>query len=94
MKSGYPFEQAAGILKMVAHPVRLSVIALLETGRLRVGDIQVAIGAKQSVTSQHLNAMESKGILGRERCGNEVFYYIKKKEVLKILSCIKNCCNT
>ncbi len=90
---GYPFDQAAGMLKVIAHPVRLSIIALLEEGAMKAGDVQLAAGAKQSVTSQHLNAMAAKGLLGRERKGNEVYYYIKKKEVLKILSCIKGCCN-
>jgi DNA-binding transcriptional ArsR family regulator len=92
MKTEYPFEQAAAMLKVVAHPVRLSIIVALEKKSLNVGDIQSAIGAKQSMTSQHLNAMEARGMLGRERRSNEVFYYIKKKEVLKILSCIKGCC--
>ena len=93
IKNRYPFEQAADMLKMVAHPVRLHIIMLLEGRKLKVGDIQEMTGEKQSVTSRHLNGMASAGILGRERKGNEVFYYIKKKEVLKVLSCIKNCCN-
>jgi DNA-binding transcriptional ArsR family regulator len=88
----YPFEEAAGMLKVVAHPVKLFIISLLEGKSMKVGDIRAAVGAKQSVISQHLNAMASKGILGRERKGNEVFYYIRKKEVLKMLTCIKGCC--
>jgi len=88
----YPFEEAAAVLKIIAHPVRLSIITLLEGGKMSVREVQAATGAKQSITSQHLNSMASKGILGREREGNAVYYYIKKKEVLKILSCIKGCC--
>ncbi|MFA6636557.1 MAG: metalloregulator ArsR/SmtB family transcription factor [Candidatus Omnitrophota bacterium] len=88
----YPFEEAAGMLKVVAHPVKLFIISLLEGKSMNVGDIQSSAGAKQPVISQHLNAMASKGILGRERKGNEVFYYIRKKDVLKILTCIKGCC--
>ena len=92
MKQRYPFQQAAVMLRSIAHPVRLSIIMLLEGQTLKVGDIQAALGEKQSVTSQHLSAMAQRGILGRERKGNNVFYYIKKREVLKILSCIKSCC--
>lgn len=92
MKTKYPFEEAAGVLKVVAHPVRLFIIGLLEKKSMKVGDIQAEVGAKQSVTSQHLNIMASRGILGRERKGNEVFYYIMKKEVLNLMSCIKGCC--
>ncbi len=89
----YPFEEAAGMLKVVAHPVRLCIIAILEgKGSMNVRDIQNALGLKQSITSQHLTQMAGKRILGREKSANEVFYSIKKKEVLKLLSCIKGCC--
>ncbi len=89
----YPYEKAAAMLKVVGHPVRLSIIALLEKKkRLKVGEIQKQMDLKQSITSQHLNAMSLKGILAREKEANEVYYSIKKKEVLKLLSCIKGCC--
>ncbi len=92
MKGEYPFAQAAEVMKVIAHPIRLSIIALLEDKKLKVGDIQAVMGTKQAVTSQHLNAMAAKGILGREKNGNEVFYYVERKEVYKLLSCIKGCC--
>ena len=89
----YPFEEAAGMLKVISHPVRISIIALLEEGRMNVMDIQGKLGLKQSITSQHLSAMANKGILRREKESNQVFYSIKKKAVLKLLSCIKGCCS-
>jgi len=90
----YPFEEAAKMLKVVAHPIRLSIIAFLKGGRKNVTEVQEATGCKQSITSQHLSAMAEKGILGRDKIANEVFYYIRKKEVLKLLSCIKGCCDS
>lgn len=89
----YPYKEAADILRVISHPVKLCIISLLEKGRMNVGNIQMATGLKQSMTSQHLTAMAAKGILKREKEDNEVYYSIKKKEVLKILSCIKGCCN-
>ena len=80
----YPFDEAAGVLKVVAHPVRLCIIAILEgRGSMNVRDIQNTLGLKQSITSQHLTQMAGKGILRREKNANEVFYSIEKKEVLK-----------
>ena len=93
MSVKYPYEEAAGILKVVSHPVRLSIVELLENSEMNVKEIQRAVKLKQSITSQHLSAMSGKGILKRNKKGNEVFYSIKKKEVLKLLSCIKGCCN-
>ncbi|MBD3296761.1 MAG: metalloregulator ArsR/SmtB family transcription factor [Candidatus Omnitrophica bacterium] len=92
MSRKYPYERASGMMKVIAHPVRLRLITLLEKGRMNVRQLQEAAGVKQSSTSQHLNTMARAGVLDRERQGNEVFYYIKKKEVFKILSCIRNCC--
>ena len=91
-KRGYQFEEAAAMLKVMAHPVRLSIVSLLEGKKMKVGDIQAEMGIKQSIASQHLNAMAAKGILGRDRVRNEVYYYIKKKDILKLLSCIEGCC--
>ena len=92
MADKYPFDEAAGILKVVAHPVRIHVVSLLEAGPRNVREIQRALGLKQSITSQHLSAMANRGILKREKKANQVFYSIKKREVLKLLSCIKGCC--
>ena len=94
MKDNFPYEQAAGMLKVVAHPVRLAVIKLLKSSRMNVNHIQSEIGLKQSITSQHLNIMAGKGILRREKEGNEVFYSIKMKEVLKLMACIEGCCES
>ena len=82
------------MLKVVAHPVRLAVIKLLKSSRMNVNHIQSEIGLKQSITSQHLNIMAGKGILRREKEGNEVFYSIKMKEVLKLMACIEGCCES
>ena len=92
MQERYPYYMAAEILKVMAHPVRISIVALLEKNKLNGKEIQKALKSKQSITSQNLNALAAKGILGRERHGNEVFYFIKNKNVLKLLSCIKGCC--
>jgi ArsR family transcriptional regulator len=92
MGKRYPYRKAAEIMKVIAHPVRLRLISLLEKGGMNVKQLQEGAGSRQSVTSQHLNAMARAGVLGRERKGNEVHYHIRRKEVLKVLSCIRKCC--
>jgi DNA-binding transcriptional ArsR family regulator len=92
MKEEYPFEKVAGVMKVIAHPERLRIVCHLEEKRMNVKELQEKTGLKQSITSQHLTSMANKGILAREREGNEVFYSIKKKDVFKLLSCMKGCC--
>ncbi|MBN2191109.1 MAG: helix-turn-helix transcriptional regulator, partial [Candidatus Aureabacteria bacterium] len=49
-------------------------------------------GLKQSITSQHLKLLRNGGILNSHKLANHVFYSLYKKELLKLLVCIKNCC--
>ncbi len=88
-------EKAAFILKTIAHPVRLRIIELLDANdQLSVGEICERISCEQSLTSHHLSNMRLKGILSAQREGKNMYYSLKEKDVIKILSCIENCnCN-
>jgi len=83
----------AEALKAIAHPVRLRVIEVLKGKELSVTDIQYALSIKQSITSQHLNSMKSRGVLSSRKVGNVVYYSILNKNILKIITCIKSCRN-
>lgn len=85
-------ENVAEVLRAVAHPVRLQIIELLEHGEMCVGDIVDALGGKQAITSQQLNLMKDKGILGCRRDGTKVFYRIENKNVIKLLHCMYDHC--
>ncbi len=85
-------EHVAEVLKAVAHPIRLKIVELLEAGEMCVGDIVVALGGKQAITSQQLNMMKAKGVLSRRRDGARVYYRIENKNVIKLLHCINDHC--
>ena len=87
-------EHVARVLKALSHPVRLQIVNVLESGEKCVSDIVEAVGGKQSITSQQLNMMKDKGVLGCRRDGSKVFYRIENKNVLRLLSCIYNHCET
>ena len=86
-------EHVAEVLKAVAHPVRLQIVAQLEAGEMCVGDIVEALGGKQAITSQQLNMMKDKGILSCRRDGAKVYYRIENKNVIRLLNCIYNHCD-
>ncbi|MBN2211158.1 MAG: helix-turn-helix transcriptional regulator [Sedimentisphaerales bacterium] len=86
-------EHVADVLKAVAHPVRLQIVAYLdEVGRACVGDIMAAVGGKAAITSQQLNMMRDKNVLAREREGSKVYYRIDNPNVIKLLECVYNQC--
>ncbi len=85
-------EKAAFVLKTIAHPTRLAIIDYLsKQGQKRVSEICKELHLEQSLTSHHLNTMKLKGVLGSNREGKSVFYYLKLLEVTQILGCIDNC---
>jgi len=86
-------EKASGMLKAMAHPVRISIIGCLEEGGGRtVTEIHNCIGIEQSTASHHLGILKDKGVLGSRREGKNTFYFLKDEKIIKLLNCIGDCC--
>lgn len=84
--------KAAYILKAVAHPVRLAILELLNMNeRMGVTEICEVLNCEQSLMSHHLINLKLKGILGSTKDGLNVYYWLKEKEVTKLIECIENC---
>jgi DNA-binding transcriptional ArsR family regulator len=84
-------EKAAQVLKTVAHPLRLKIVDLLERGEMTVGEIQNALGISQSLTSQQLSLMKSRGVLKSQRVGKLMYYSVDQPEVIQVLHCLRKC---
>lgn len=86
-------EKVAFILKTTAHPTRIAIVQLLAAhDSLAVGDICERLGgAEQSLTSHHLAAMKSKGLLSSSRSGKNIYYSLKMREVIDVIQCLANC---
>jgi len=82
-------ERAAEVLKTVAHPVRLRIVELLESGEKSVNEIKELLGVTQPLTSQHLSQMRMRGVLGSRREGALVYYSIANPDVVKVIHCIR-----
>ena len=81
--------EASECLKVLAHPVRLKIISLLERSELTVGEIAESLSLKSHVTSEHLRLMLRCGFLNSQRSGRNISYSVKEKHILTILECIK-----
>lgn len=87
-------KQVAQILKLLAHPQRLRIVAILEKNPATpVHMIVKGTQLSQSAVSQHLNLMQRGDLLKSERNGKEVLYSIADRAVLSILNCICNSCS-
>jgi ArsR family transcriptional regulator, virulence genes transcriptional regulator len=88
-------ERAAGMLKAIAHPVRITIVGCLEDGKKRtVTEIHKQLGIEQSTASHHLGILKDKGVLASSRVGKNTWYYLKHENLKTILSCVSNCCQS
>ena len=85
-------EKAVNMLKAIAHPMRISIISLLEDGRrMTVTEIHEKLEIEQSTTSHHLGILKDKGVLSSKREGKNTLYSLKNENLGKILDCIGKC---
>lgn len=86
-------EKASGMLKAMAHPVRISIVGCLEKNKSKtVTEIHNELGIEQSATSHHLGILKDKGVLGSRREGKNTYYFLKHEKLTDLLKCIGDCC--
>ena len=83
-----PLEKMAEILKVLSHPVRFKIVNILMSGERFVGEFMERLGMKQSLTSQQLSILKSRGVLKSRRNGNFTYYSIKNSGVRNIMASI------
>lgn len=85
-------QTAAKILKIIAHPVKLEILEILESEQpLDVTSLceKVAANCEISMMSHHLAKMKDNGILSSNKVGKQVYYQISNKNILTIFNCIE-----
>ena len=86
-------EEAAGMLKAVAHPARIAIVEFLDKGAHRnVTEIFEELGLEQAVASHHLGILKDKGVVSQNRRGKHVYYFLRHPRLVEIVDCIKDCC--
>jgi ArsR family transcriptional regulator, zinc-responsive transcriptional repressor len=83
-------EQAALIMRVLAHPHRLRICELLMHQRICVNAIAEHLGIPSNAASQHLGILKAYGILGSERDGKTVYYRVISPQPAWLLGCIRS----
>ncbi len=70
----------ASDLELLAHPVRLQLLAVLagSAGRVCVCDLQAVVPVKQPTVSHHLGVLRRAGLVGVERVGLWAYYHVDR----------------
>ena len=81
------FEEISEILKALAHPTRLRIVAGLKKDGCNVSEIQKNLGLPQSTISQHLRILKQAGVIQGRREGTKICYTIISdwaKQIIKM----------
>ncbi len=87
--SGDQIESVSRTLKAIAHPVRLSIIDMLEHQKqMTVTEIYTRLDIDQSAVSHHLSIMKDRGVLGANRMGKHIYYFLKEPGFLTLINSV------
>jgi len=84
-------EQIAGMFKALAHPIRLTLFAILAQGPRNVNDLVNRIGLPQGSVSHHLKILQGCGLLKSERRRTFVQYALMTPSLTELVSYFDRC---
>lgn len=78
-------DEAAALLKALAHPARLLVLCQLVEGPSSVGELQPITGLSMSALSQHLAVLREMALVDTRREGQTIFYSLAEGPAASVL---------
>ena len=82
-------EYKASIFHALAHPTRVAIVEALRDGEISARVIQERLGVEQANLSQHLAILRSRQIVANRKEGNQVFYSLRNKALIKVLDMMR-----
>jgi len=79
----------ASVFQALAHPTRIAILEVLGDGEMSAGSLQERLGVEQANISQHLAILRSRQIVSTRKQGNQVFYSLRHKVLLKVLELMR-----
>jgi DNA-binding transcriptional ArsR family regulator len=84
-------ERLAEVLKALAHPLRLRLVASLCQEERNVQELCALLEARQALVSQHLSVLRMVGLVAAERSGGTATYSIKEPGLRNLVKCLTGC---
>ena len=80
------------MLKALAHPIRLQIIATLCDGPECVNDLAEKLNANQAVVSQQLRILRMSSLVTVSRKGTFSIYDLAEPHLRDLIDCMDKCC--
>lgn len=77
--------EAAAVLKLLSHEVRLVLVCSLNEGEKSVGSLVEELGIRQSSVSQHLAKLRNASVVDTRKVGQVVYYSISDARIAAII---------
>jgi ArsR family transcriptional regulator len=81
----------ADVLKAVAHPLRIRIVAVLCAGEETVGELAERVEAPQPIVSQQLRILRAEGLVTATRAGGFSRYRIAEPALHDLVCCMEKC---
>ncbi len=81
----------AEVLKALAHPERLRIVAVLAEGRTNVIGLAGRLKVGQPIVSQQLRILRMSGLVAVERRGGFSVYSLAQPRLRALLRCLEGC---
>jgi DNA-binding transcriptional ArsR family regulator len=81
----------AELLKAVAHPLRLRIVAILVDGDANVTELAQRLGATQPIVSQQLRILRSHGLVAADRRDGFATYRLVERNLEGLVACMERC---
>ena len=79
----------ASVFQALAHPTRIAILEVLREGEISARAIQDRLGIEQANLSQHLAILRSRQIVVNRKEGNQVFYSMRNRVLIKVLDLMR-----
>ncbi len=82
-------ETVAGLLKTMAHPIRLKILCLLQDNEMTVGSLRDEVETTNANVSQHLTILRNKGIISFRKDANFIYNKISDPRIVSLMMSMK-----
>lgn len=83
--------QVADVLKALAHPLRIRIVAILCEGEENVSRLAERLGTGQAIVSQQLRILRSHRLVEASRAGGFARYRIVEQNLHGLVRCMEKC---
>jgi len=81
----------AEVLKALAHPERLRIVALLCEGEWNVGELAKRLGLAPAAVSQQLSILRMRGLVAAQRRQGFACYRLAIPRLRQLVRCLEGC---